>query len=194
MRGGIARVVGMLAAALSTACATSGVVHDTSCEGKVGSFTDIVSLAGRYRVDIKATDGPLRGQTSSGELTLSPRDSAASRVESWSGRTISGVTELYYGSLTIDLSAVGAHTEGAVDSRDASAPGVAVRRVRREGTDSMTIVFGAERTRAGTAILDGAMMTANIGFIGTNGFLGSWTSEVGPTTYRAGGSFCAVRD
>lgn len=75
---------------------------------------------------------------------------------------------------------------------DAEAPGVVVR-VAGDGTDrQITLELGSDRNRRDRWFLDRAHARASVLAAGEWGFSGLWDATIGPTTYRAGGNFCAL--
>ena len=58
---------------------------------------------------------------------------------------------------------------------------------------ALSLRLGSETNRRGHLVLDGAFVDAPVLELGEAGLFGQWDASVGPTTYRVGGFFCAIR-
>ena len=152
----------------------------TSSDANPQSLDRVAHLEGDYRLLLTVRKGENAGSSASGTLTLARRDST-------------GVP--FYGWTNLDLSEVGAHQLGALDSRSMEAPGVLVLSTRYQddpsSIQSVTMRLGANANRSGMAVFDGAYTALYVRWIEEDGFGGDWASGVrGP---EMTGEFCAVR-
>lgn len=151
------------------------------------------SLAGSYRLIFVGTSGEARGKRADGELVLMPRPPGLRPVLALDLTPMPGVSEPLYGSTTIDLAAVGGYVRGSVESMDPSAPGVVIRIAEYGDRHDVSLRFGAEENSRAVYMLDGPILEAPVLEVSDAGFAGRWEASVGPTTYHAGGFFCAIR-
>ena len=144
------------------------------------SLADVVDIDGKYRLLLTVRGGEMDGASTSGTMTLVPRDST-------------GVP--FYGWTDIDLSAVGAHQQGALDSRGLEAPGMLVLTTRYPDEPrhirSVTIRLGSHANRSGMMAFDGAYTALYVRSIAEAGFGGDWASGVQGPLVKC--EFCAVR-
>jgi hypothetical protein len=144
------------------------------------TLSRVGDIRGEYRLFLSVPEGEKAGASTTGTLKLIPRDSTGVPLYGWTD---------------IDLSAVGAHQQGALDSSSMEAPGVLVLttrfpddpgRIRR-----VTIRLGSHANRSGTVAFDGAYTALYVRWIEKGGFGGDWASGIQrPDTT---GEFCAVR-
>ncbi|MFQ5688662.1 MAG: hypothetical protein ACE5HQ_00120 [Gemmatimonadota bacterium] len=157
---------------------------------------DVAGLEGRYRLTLVATRGPATGRSVTGSLTLAAMPSDLTGVKSPGGGPDRAAAAPFYGSLRIDLGAVGARIAGDLEASDPRAPGVLVlsypATARTAAGRRVTLRLGSlandrERTR-----FDGAYTALAVLSHGDRGFFGSWASGV--QGEQAGGHFCALRE
>lgn len=194
----IGRPRSLLLSSCFVAAASCAAVQESegACRAPVAEpirAPSVDDLAGRYRLIFVGTSGEAVGKRVEGELVLAARPAALRPVLGLDLVPLADVAEPVFGATTADLEAVGAYVSGSLRSEDPEAPGV-VLRVDQGGNEvGLTLRLGSERNRRGHFILDGAFVLAPIVELHRAGFFGRWDASLGPTTYRAGGFFCALR-
>ena len=160
----------------------------------------VSGLAGSYDLTLVATNGPRSGRTSHGSLQLISAD-LSDRSPNPKFNHIRPVYYgdgfPYYGAARIDLSVVGASTEGDITSTDPIYPGVLVTDFRRTDPDTRqpwreveATLGGGNNRRDGIVVTGwGRTTTLLVRELVPRGFLGSWRSDSDQIT----GFFCAVR-
>jgi len=148
---------------------------------------DANRMAGEYLVRLVASSGAKRGATAQGRLQLMPHDSANRRLKLPDGSTSSTYTLPLYGTVEIDLVAVGAVAPGDPGSSDPASPGVLVI----ESPGRVMLRVGSEANRRDVRRYDGAYTVLRVQQVSDDGFAGTW--ESGVDMDRSGGHFCADR-
>ncbi len=162
---------------------------DTSARFVSGS-----ALAGRYLLTFSATSGDLARRTAVGMLLLMPRDSASRVLRDGRGEANPHFSELYFGFAEIALDSVGVYTNGVVDSRSTSRPGVVIRehtkpRPDAVGENYLAFELGAQRNRRVIVTLDGGYTRAQIRERVLDGFRGTWETRAGSGIVQCDGIF-----
>jgi hypothetical protein len=138
------------------------------------------------------TAGAGRGRSVEGSLQLRPRAAGDIRRSAVGGTFDLSATQPYVGRAAIELAAVGAMTEGTVESDSALAPGAMI--VAYPGDPrGVRLSLGSGVNRFEFLILDGSNTEFRILRIGPDGFSGRWRATFSYTTYRSEGHFCAIR-
>lgn len=133
-----------------------------------------------YRLAMFRGDATSRPAWVSGTLTLEPRPADLRRLNDWSVPL--------QGTADIDVSKVGAHDTGALDSEDPGAPGVLVL---QSGSEPMILLrLGASANRSDETAFDGAFTVLSVRSVDDEGFSGSWRS--GSFGDEVRGYFCAA--
>jgi hypothetical protein len=186
-------VVLSLAAALLGACASLPPARTVACPppDSAANPKSLPDLAGTYRlVMVESTP---KNRTTQGLLSLAKRPSPQPAKGLFGSDIDLAAVQPFYGTSTIALDSVGAMTEGTLSSTDPHAPGAAITRGSEHGQPTVALGLGSVRNDMRTFMNDGSITLMRIERIGPHGFSGRWRASVGYSTYRAAGSFCAVR-
>lgn len=140
-------------------------------------------LAGRWRLQLVATEGTASGRSVSGPLVLLPPPGGRLSV---SGAPQAAI--ILVGSTEIAVEEVGAVRMGSTRSADTLAPGVAVI----AGERTITIRIGADGNRRDVIRFDGGYFALQVRSLTADRFAGSWVSG-GAGPEESGGYFCATR-
>lgn len=133
-------------------------------------------------------------RTTQGLLSLAKRPSPQPAKGLFGSDIDLAAVQPFYGTSTIALDSVGAMTEGTLSSTDPLAPGAAIRLGSDEhGRPTVELGLGSVENDVRTFMNDGSITDMRIERIGPGGFSGRWHAALGYSTYRASGSFCAVR-
>jgi hypothetical protein len=196
----VAFAVALLLACRAPRPAPATAAHG-ACEPPTGELEPGVTsetMAGEYRLELVATEGPRAGAATDGALRLVARPDSLRQPPPVLGIRDSTTTLPLSGSADLDVAAVGAVSPGAAGSNDPLAPGVLVLE-RRGGSGSPLVLLrmGSEANRPGVTRFDGGYLALTVRELGDSGFRGTWASAGGPgaqpTGASAGGHFCAVR-
>jgi hypothetical protein len=186
----------IISLAAISGCATGNRGGSLSCEPTPGGNSRSIvatGLAGRYDIAFEATQGERRGRVVRGQLELIARDSSGSILRRLGGAPHPYVRELFFGSATIDLDAVGAYTEGLTSSRDSTSPGVTIWQWTDRKDGPLQLRLGSNLNRRDMAMLDGAYIDAEFTDVSPTSFQGRWQASLGHTSYSASGYFCGRR-
>ena len=150
------------------------------------------SLVGRYRLIMVTADGDSVGAWNDGKLELVPYEPNLRVIRLPDGSADPNAEMALYGSVEIDMAAVGAEDTGDTESMDVMRPGVTVSSGTQGGGSSYVILrIGARSNRRGDFQFDGAYTALFVEHVNEGGFFGTWSS--GSTTGQtAGGFFCAM--
>ena len=180
---------GVTEAAVCAPVTTANLAADVSVESFAGEFA--LHLASGEGDDARSVDGRLTLSPSTGEYTLPPLPD---------GREVpAGLTSPLYGTVDIDLAAVGASYAGRLDSSDENAPSVLLLETRPDtdaAPSSILIRIGSQaNSRTIGQIIDGAFMVLDVKEVDGERFVGLWRSGagVGEAGRTARGYFCATR-
>ncbi|NNF14095.1 MAG: hypothetical protein HKN72_12765 [Gemmatimonadetes bacterium] len=133
----------------------------------------------KYSLVMFRGDATSRPAWVAGTLTLEPRPAELSRLNDWSVPL--------QGTADIDVSQVGAHDTGPLDSEDPRAPGVLVL---ESGAEPLILLrLGAAANRSDETAFDGAFTVLTVRAVERDGFGGSWRS--GSFGDEVRGYFCA---
>lgn len=159
-------------------------------EERLAANTDWDSLAGRWRLTLVATAGPMPRRTAQGSLTLRAQDSSLRRIER-AGAPV--VTVPIIGATDLALEQVGAVRLGNLMSIDPRRPGVSVW-VTQGPTGSLSAVMriGQEEIRGDLMRFDGGYTALYVRHASARGIYGGWASGI--TGEQVSGHFCAIRE
>jgi len=141
----------------------------------------LVGMAGGYTVTMVGVAADGSTTTSVGTLTL--LDQVPGLLE------MSSVRTPLYGTIDIDVAAVGALPVGDLSSDDPQAPGVLVMESSAENVPPIRLRFGSEANQREVVRFDGGFTVLTVTELANGGFSGIWRSGVQGTS--TDGFFCA---
>jgi hypothetical protein len=181
-----------LAATLLAACASLPPTQPAACPPPrtAANPDSLPDLSGTYRlVMVEST----RHRSTQGMLSLVKRSSPQPGKGLFGSDIDLATSQPFYGTSTIVLDSVGAMTEGTLSSTDPLAPGAAITRGDENHRPTVELGLGSVNNDLRTFMNDGSTTDMRIERIGPRGFSGRWHAAFSYTTYRAAGTFCAVR-
>lgn len=161
-------------------------------EGTLPPGASTQPLAGAYSLTLIATSGPRSGDSTTGELRLTPYPGGdrSGTIPSTAGTTRYPL----HGSANLELERVGAAAPGQISSTNPSRPGALVIDWIGAGSPAprtVAIRLGSEANRSDVTPFDPAYTTLTVTSIAPLRFAGRW--ESGLQGQRVAGYFCADR-
>lgn len=189
----------VLAGLLLAACASRGAGAPADplpqCGPDIAPGIDeeaVTKLAREWNARFHAVSGPRAGASADARMSLEAAKGDLRRILSPTGLGPADVVLPYFGSLDLDVAALGGVSAGDPASVDSMMPGVLVIQRNAPGSStprSITIRVGSEANDRHVQRFEGAYFALRVTHVSAHLLAGAWASGI--RLERASGYFCA---